>query len=129
MSATSNFSIIGNLTKDVEIKKTQNGKVYAYVSLAINSGKDKADFISALAWDKLAETIAKYCKKGDCIAISGHISSYVKDKNTIIQLVASDARFIYKAKSNNTDKAPENKDDEFNPANDTFSSPDIFAPM
>lgn len=128
MSATSNFSIIGNLTKEVEIKETSNNKAYAYISLAINSGKDKADFISVLAWDKLAETIAKYCKKGDCIAISGHIGSYVKDKNTLIQLVASDARFIYKAKTKTKEPA-EKKDTEFNPANDTFSTPDIFAPM
>lgn len=128
MSATSNFSIIGNLTKNVEIKKTQNGKAYAYVSLAINSGKDKADFISVLAWDKLAETIAKYCKKGDCIALSGAIGSYKKDDNTLIQLVASDARFIYKAKAK-TEEPVEKKDAEFNPANDTFTAPDIFAPM
>jgi len=71
--------LIGRVTKDLELKATQNGIQYVQFDLAIDNGKDKdgnqrdADFISCTAWDKQAETLSVYVKKGHKIAVEGSI--------------------------------------------------------
>lgn len=128
--ANNEFTIIGNLTKKPEVKATKNNKNYSYFYVAVNNGKESPDFIGVVAWEKLAETVSKYCDKGDCIAVHGSISTTNRDEKTIIQLTASDVKFIYKA------KAKEEPKKEFKPEADTFTAPgndlganDIFAPF
>ena len=60
------FHCIGNFTRDPELKETPNGHKVVEFSLAINSrGKnEEVAFIDFQAWDKQAEIIAQYCKKG-----------------------------------------------------------------
>ena len=69
--------LIGRLTKDVDMRYTQNGMAVARYSLAVDrKGKDKGtDFIGCIAFDKGAEFAEKYLKKGTKIAIVGHIST------------------------------------------------------
>ena len=64
--AVNNFTVTGNLTKDPELKKTANGKPYTFIVVAVNkTKKDEVNFISLLAWDKLAENAVKYLHKGE----------------------------------------------------------------
>ena len=76
-----NVSIIGRITRDLELKNFNEGKgFYTRFTLAINkvSHKDiqpEADFINIVAWNGLAETLCKYLKKGSQIAITGRLSS------------------------------------------------------
>lgn len=77
-----NWSGIGRLTKDIELKYMQgSGKAIAKFTVAINreyknaSGGYDADFINCLAFDKRAELIAKYFKKGSQIALKGRIQT------------------------------------------------------
>lgn len=128
MSANNLFFIVGNLTKEPKLGKSKNDKVYAFVNLAVNGVSDHTDFFSVCVWGKLAETIAKYCKKGDCVSFTGSLSSTSKDGVTTYNLTATDAKFIYKAKRNEEPK-PAKASEEFDPANDEFTTPDIFAPM
>lgn len=89
-------SLIGRLTKDVDIRKTKSGTSVAGFILAVDKGLSKqkrdeaeqagrptADFISCQAWGKTAELLAKYCKKGSRIGLVGRIQtgSY-QDKET-----------------------------------------------
>ena len=73
--------LIGRITKDVELRYTQSNIACANFYLAINNGKDKdgnerqADFIRCVLWDKKAENMAKYTKKGSQIAIEGAIKT------------------------------------------------------
>ena len=129
--ANNNFTLIGNLTKEPEAKHTANGNVYTFVSIAVNGIKDKPDFMGVIVWGKLAETIVKYCKKGDCVAFSGHISVITKDNSSSLQLTADDAKFLYKAKRNEAPKEQPKTEQPFTPGNDQFvqPTPDIFAPM
>lgn len=61
----------GNLTKDIELKKTQNGKTYTKFSLAVRRDKDHTDFINCAAWGKTAELIKQYYgHKGNFIIVS-----------------------------------------------------------
>src|SRR5574344_1066536 len=71
-----NVNIIGNLTKDVELKYTQNNKAVTTVTLAVNEGygeSQKTYFIDVQVWEKQAENLEKYCSKGSKIAVSGKL--------------------------------------------------------
>lgn len=72
-----NITLIGRLTKDVELKTTQNGKSRATFTLAVDRGyKDSnnkmiTDFIPCVAYEGRAETIAKYVFQGYRFAVTG----------------------------------------------------------
>lgn len=71
---------IGRLTRDPEIRYTQSGKAVASFTLAIDrrrgaDGKQQADFIPCIAWEKTAEVISQYVTKGQKIAIEGRIQT------------------------------------------------------
>ena len=69
--------ILGRITKDIEVKRTQNDKIYTKFTLAVNRrGKDAGtDFISCMAWEKTAELLEKYCKKGAQVCVAGRIQT------------------------------------------------------
>lgn len=95
-----NVSLIGRLTKDVEERRTQSGTPVVSFTLAVDRRKkeDGADFIPCIAWDKAAETIAKYVHKGDLFAVTGHIQtrSYEKDgrMNYFTEVVTTSFQFL-----------------------------------
>lgn len=66
--------ICGRLTKDVELAKTQNGNSVAKFTVAVNGINDNTDFINCVAWNKLADIVNMYCKKGDLVTVEGRIS-------------------------------------------------------
>ncbi|WP_455515230.1 single-stranded DNA-binding protein [Pseudostreptobacillus sp.] len=77
-------SLLGRLTRDVEVTYTQSGKAYARFSLAVSRGtsnKDEVDFINCIAWEKRAETISQYFKKGSRILVQGRITTGSYEKN------------------------------------------------
>jgi len=73
--------LIGRLTKDPELRTSKSGKNKATFTLAVNrrttneDGEHQADFISCVAWNSTADTIAKYFKKGKEVAIEGRIQT------------------------------------------------------
>lgn len=79
-----NVQLLGRLTKDVELRVSQKSKKnFAYFTLAVQNGED-AMFIDCVAFDKLAEIIEKYVKKGNRLLVEGsiNVSTYVdKDGN------------------------------------------------
>lgn len=76
--------LIGRLTRDPELKQTQNGKAYCMFSLAVSRKTKDAgvDFINCIVWNNQAENLAQYQQKGNRIAVSGslQINDYT-DKN------------------------------------------------
>ena len=76
-------TLIGRLTKDPELKYTQGGKAFCKFSIAVTRefNRDEADFISCVAWDKRAETIAEYLRKGRRIAIQGRLNVRSYEQN------------------------------------------------
>lgn len=80
-----NIVLIGRITKDPELKYTNNGKGNTRFTLAVQRNKDETDFINCVAWEKTAENIAEYFKKGSQIAVQGSIrtGSYEKDGRTV----------------------------------------------
>lgn len=112
--------LIGNLTKDVELKNTQgNGTAVATINLAVENynfqtKKKGADFIPVTVWGKQAENLSKYCSKGSKIAVSGRITqrSYdAKDgtKRYIIEVLADNFNGIeFLSKSNSAGESNSN---------------------
>ena len=70
--------LIGRLVRDAEVKYTQTGTTVAQFTLAVDrpvaKGEQKeADFISCVAFGKLAETIGNYTQKGSKILVEGRL--------------------------------------------------------
>ena len=66
--------IIGRLTRDPEIRVTQETQnTVARFGIAVDIGKDKANFFNVTAWDKRAEFAEKYLKKGTKVGIEGQL--------------------------------------------------------
>lgn len=80
----------GNLTRDVELRTTQNDNKVARFGIAVrretknSEGNYDSDYLNCIAFGKLAETIDKYFHKGSGIIIEGHIQtgSYEKEDGT-----------------------------------------------
>ena len=108
MQANNNFTIVGNLTRDPEIRLTTKQTKYTFVTVAVNGiGKDKTDFISVLLWDNLADNLHKYCHKGDCIAFCGRIGTRKSEDNKRTEyILTADSFSILRAPQRKPEEAP-----------------------
>ena len=66
---------LGRFTDDPKISYTQSGKAKAEFNMALQRGKEGADFPRFIAWEEDAERIAKSCHKGSRLLIEGHIKT------------------------------------------------------
>ena len=97
-------SLVGRITKEPELKLTQNQIAYCNFTLAVDrkfkdaNGQRQTDFINCIAWKQTATFICKYFHKGNRIGISGSIQtrSYEKDgtKTFITEVLAEEAEFV-----------------------------------
>lgn len=84
------IDLIGRLTRDPELRKTETGHVRADFTIAVNrigakEEQQQADFIPCRVWGSQAENLTHFMGKGNQIAIEGNlrIDSYIdKDGNT-----------------------------------------------
>lgn len=67
--------LVGRLTKDLELTKTQTDKSVVKFTLAVDKFGDGADFINCVAWNKSAEFLSQYAKKGNMVGVDGRIST------------------------------------------------------
>ena len=74
--------LIGNLTRDPELRYTPQGTAVVNISLAINrkykSGeetKEEVAFVPVVAWGKTAEIINQYCHKGSPLMVEGRLQT------------------------------------------------------
>ena len=74
-------TLVGRLTKDPELRYTQNGVAVCRFTLAVNrtfnnaEGEREADFISIVLWRKAAENAANFLKKGSLAGVTGRIQT------------------------------------------------------
>lgn len=99
------FVAIGNLTRDPDYSETSSGVAVCRFSIAVNrryttaSGERETDFFNVTAWRGLAETVAKYCKKGQKVAVIGTIQIRQYEANdgstrTSVEVVADEVEFL-----------------------------------
>ena len=122
-------TLIGRLTKDPELKYTQGGKAVCKFNIAVTRefNREEADFIGCVAWDKRAETIAEYLRKGRRIAIQGRLNvrSYEQNgENKWITEVIVDKFDFIDTNSNSTggNYAPQSGTTSNNQASEATSS-------
>lgn len=107
------LTIIGNLTRDPELRATQSGKSVCNFTVAVNrrrtsnSGQQEADFFRVNAWNQLGENCQRYLAKGRKVAVVGPVSAsayQANDGSTRVQLevMAEDVEFL---SSRNEDQA------------------------
>jgi len=99
-------TLMGNLTRDPELRQTPNGQSVCSFSLALNrSYKDKTgewqeatDYVDIVAWGPLGERVAQYLNKGRPALVSGRLqsSSWEQEgkKRTKVEVVAQDVTFL-----------------------------------
>lgn len=99
-------TLMGNLTRDPEVRQIPSGQSVCSFSLALNrSYKDKdgnwqeaTDYVDVVAWGPLGERVAQYVTKGRPVLVSGRLQSrqWEQDgqKRNKVEVVANDVTFL-----------------------------------
>lgn len=71
------INLIGNICNDIELKQTPSGKPVVTVNIAVKRPftKETTDFIPLVVWDKNAEFLRNYARKGSKVGISGKLTT------------------------------------------------------
>ncbi len=97
--------LIGNLTRDPELTETASGVPVCHFSIAVNrnyssqDGERQTDFFNCTAWRAMAESIARFTKKGKKVCVVGSIQlrNYEDNqgvKRTAVDIIAQDVEFL-----------------------------------
>lgn len=118
-------TLIGNLTKDPDLKETQGGKKVAELRVANNSSfkkddewHDRANYFQVTVWGKQGENAAKYLSKGSRVGIDGRLEWQSWEKadgeglNSRVVIVANNVQYLSTAKKQeeNTESSVEGDD-------------------
>ncbi len=111
--------LMGNLTKDPELRYTAGGSPVANLRMAINhtyksaTGEQKEDvcYLNVVVWGKQAESCGQYLVKGSPIFVEGRLQSRSWEsedgkKHNILEVVALRVQFIGKIKGAQASEAP-----------------------
>lgn len=90
MASFNKVILVGNLTRDPEVRRTSKDTAVCEFSVAINESwgkgddrKESVEFINCRAWEKQAENLGRHKKKGDLLLIEGKLTTDKwKDKDT-----------------------------------------------
>jgi len=85
--------LCGNLTKDPDVRYTQNGKAMARMSIAINQGygdNKTTEYFNLVAWEKTAQLCEKYLHKGSKVLVEGRLKNNNYKDNKGVQHYAVD---------------------------------------
>jgi len=95
--------LVGRITKDPDLRKTQSGTSVVSFTIACNrrvpSQEQDADFINCVAWNKTADFMAQYVKKGALLGLEGRIQTRSYDDKDgkrvyITEVVADSVQFL-----------------------------------
>ena len=142
-----NVTLVGRIVRDLELRYTQNGKAFARFTLAVdkslskekraeleNAGRPTANFISCVAWGKLAENMANYTGKGSLISVIGEIEtgSYQnKDNQTVYttDVLVGRVQFLNTRKNNNGSQGQNTQANNTSNYDEEFSDEEGFFPV
>ena len=108
MANLNKVMLIGNLTRDPELRVTPKGTAICQFSLAVNrkfrdeSGADREEvtYVDIEAWGKSGENIAKYCTKGRPLFVEGRLrldqweDKTTKEKRSRMKVVCDNFQFL-----------------------------------
>jgi len=139
--------LIGNLTRDPEMRSTNTGIPVCNFSIAVNrrfrnaqTGQQETDFFNIVAWRQLAELCSRYLAKGRKVAVSGSIQTRTYEaqdgsKRTAFDIVADEVEFLsaaqgsassgdYASPMSSPAPAPRQQAPAFSPADAGFTQVD-----
>ena len=130
--------LIGNLTRDPEMRSTATGISVCNFSIAVNrrfkdakTGKQETDFFNVIAWRQLADLCGKFLMKGKKVAVVGAIQTRTYEaqdgsKRSAFDIVADEVEFITPAgEAPGTKPAPSPAPDvAYTPADQGFTQVD-----
>lgn len=115
-----NVSLVGRLTKDVELKYTGSQTAVATGTLAVNrqfksaNGEKETDFINIVAWRKTAEILSNYASKGSQIGITGRIQTRNYEgndgKRVYVTEVVAESINLLDSRSSNEQQPPQKQE-------------------
>ncbi|MCI6272227.1 MAG: single-stranded DNA-binding protein [Erysipelotrichaceae bacterium] len=98
--------LTGKITKEIELKKSENGKEFTQFSIAVKRNKEEVDFIDITAFESSAVFLNKFAKKGDSVSVEGKLknNTYEKDgvKRYRLTVVADSVELFSSNKANET---------------------------
>lgn len=119
MASLNKVFLVGNLTRDPELRYTPNGSAVCTFGMAINrkykSGdelKDDTCFVDITVWNKQGEACSKYLSKGSPVLIDGRLNfrTWETDdgqKRSKLDVVANDVQFLPTGKNEGVSAARE----------------------
>ena len=125
-------TLVGRLTKDIELRKTSSNTSVCNFTVAVDrrfqsqqQGGQSADFISCIAWRQSADFLAQYANKGTIVGVEGRIQTRSYDgqngKVYVTEVVADSVQIISSrnganATANNSYSAPVTNNQTFTPS-------------
>ena len=111
------FNITGRIYKDLTLRTTTNGKQVLDIPLATTNAKDDSTFLNITTFNKTAENVSKYCKKGDTLGIEGIIKNHNwEDENKVkhydYSFLANRVEFLNIKKQEAKEEVQEEKQEE-----------------
>ena len=105
--------LVGRLTRNITVHKSENGIKVATISLAIprsfknSEGNYDTDFIDCVAFDNIAENTCEYCAKGDIVGVKGRVQSRAIEKDdkkeTVMEIICEKITFLSSKKQEETE--------------------------
>jgi single-strand DNA-binding protein len=123
MASFSRCTVVGNCTRDPEVRFTPGGTAVADITLAVNDRRkdqsgnyiDEVSFIDCTLWGRTAEIAGEYVKKGSCVLVDGRLKmeSWEKDgqKRSKLKVVAEQLKML-DGKGKGGDEGSRGQDDE-----------------
>lgn len=145
MTYTSEVTLVGNLTRDPELRFTQSGLAWCTFGLAVNYRKKKGDdweddpsFFNVTVWRDQADNVAESLSKGDRVIVTGRLKQRSwetdeGDKRSVVEIAADEVAVSLKwsivtgtqktsgrGKAAKPDDAPEEPFPDYNDAEEPF---------
>lgn len=105
--------LVGRLTRNITVNKSENGVKVATISLAIprsfknSEGNYDTDFIDCVAFDNIAENTSEYCGKGDIVGVKGRVQSRTIEqedkKENVLEIICEKITFLSSKKQEETE--------------------------
>ena len=101
-------TLVGRMTKDVELRRTASNKAVASFTLAVNKDRKNeqggydADFIDCFAFEQTAEAISKYVHKGDRFGVVGKLATRSYETKEGRKVKVTEFEFLESKKQENT---------------------------
>lgn len=110
--------IAGNVGKDAELRRTQNGDPVLSFSLAVSNGKDKdgrerpPTWYDAAVWGKRAEALERHVTKGTKLVLRGRPTARAHDGKAYLGISVDDLTFMGSASGERQERLDSGRQDE-----------------